>query len=64
MTVRTFIMEELNKQIQNINKKTVLECRQKLDLTDGTMNKYMAGNGSKVDVYESIINFFKNYPNV
>lgn len=63
MTIREFAMEQLNLQVQNISKKSVLECKQKLELSDVTMNKYLAGNGSKIDVYESIINFFKNYHN-
>lgn len=63
MTIREFAMEQLNLQVQNISKKSVQECKQKLDLSDVTMNKYMAGNGSKLDVYDSIINFFKNYHN-
>lgn len=59
MQIRETIMIELNALTQSVTKNRIIDCRKMLDLSDVTMNKYLAGRGSKIDVYQAILNYFK-----
>jgi hypothetical protein len=63
MQIRELILKELNIVTHDISRTRIIECRKKLDLSDMTMNKYMVGNGSKIDVYQAIIDYFKSLQN-
>lgn len=54
------IMTELNMLTQKTTNQHVKDCRNALELSEMTMHKYMAGNGSKIDVYQNILNYLRN----
>lgn len=60
MQIRELIMSELGLLLQKTNKSHVKACQQSLGLSEMTMNKYLSGNGSKIDVYQNILNHLRN----
>lgn len=53
------IMDHIKGLMPNVSRNRIIDCRKTLDLSDITMNKYLAGRGCKIEVYQAIINYLK-----
>lgn len=60
MQIRESIMMELGALMQRASKQQIVDCRKALDLSEITMNKYLSGSGSKIDIYQNILNYLRN----
>lgn len=60
--IRQFTLEQLELVKPNITTSKIKTMCTELDISRMSLDKYMKGQGAKIDVYDKIINFLKDKP--